>query len=319
MALVDMDVIARVPLISAGVSGARLERVTMADGRVLIAKTIDQHADWLMRATGDDGRLFRLWSEGVLQRLPAGIDTAVEAVEELPGGCIVVMRDVSDSLVAADHVLTREQSRRVVAAMSSLHDTFAGTRIQGLCPLVDRLAFLTPTVTRATADDPLRGMVLEGWSRFPELVPGEVGDAVLELLARPGTLAAALGAYPQTLLHGDLKVANIGFDGPNLVMLDWGTLTGMGPRAVEHAWYLAINGAAIDATLDELLDDASGVLGPDDRDAVPLALLGALVQLGWEKALGATGDDPSTRVREQAGLDWWCARAGEALSQWSPA
>lgn len=319
MAMVDMEVVERVLLTSAGVSGARLERVTMADGRVLIAKTIDQQADWLMRATGDDGRLFRLWSRGVLQRLPAGIDTAVETVEELPSGCVVVMRDVSDSLVPAGHLLTREQSRRVVAAASSLHDAFAGMRIEGLCPLVDRLAFLTPAVARGTADEPLRGMVLEGWSRFGEVVPPPIGEAVLELIERPGTLAAALGAFPQTLLHGDLKVANLGFNGATVVMLDWGTLTGMGPRAVEHAWYLAVNGAAIDASLDELLDDAARVLAPEDRDGLPLALLGALVQLGWEKALGATSDDPATQTRERAGLEWWCARAAEALSQWSPA
>jgi hypothetical protein len=58
---------------------------------------------------------------------------------------------------------------------------------------------------------------------------------------------------------------------------------------------------------------------PEDRDALPLALLGALLQLGWEKALGATSDDPATRERERAGLAWWCARAREALEEWSPA
>ncbi|MCA1841647.1 MAG: hypothetical protein LC792_00390, partial [Actinobacteria bacterium] len=61
-------------------------------------------------------------------------------------------------------------------------------------------------------------------------------------------------------------------DGSTVVLLDWGTLTGMGPPAV-----------------------------------------------GWEKALGATSDDPATRARERAGLAWWWARAAEALEQWSAA
>jgi hypothetical protein len=46
--------------------------------------------------------------------------------------------------------------------------------------------------------------------------------------------------------------------------------------------------------------------------------LGQVVLLGWEKALGATSDDPATAARERAGLAWWCQRAAEALEHWSP-
>ncbi|MCA1842856.1 MAG: hypothetical protein LC792_06615, partial [Actinobacteria bacterium] len=119
----DVDVVERTPLRTPGVSGSRLERVTMADGRRLVVKVLDPGTDWLMQATGDDGRIFRLWSAG----------------------------------------------------------------------------------------------------------------------------------------------------------------------------------------LDDLLSDITETLGPEDRAVLPLALLGALLQLGWEKALGATSDDPATRARERAGLAWWWA------------
>src|SRR5262245_47518467 len=76
------QVVARAPLASAGVSGARLDRVTYADGRVLVEKAIEPRSDWLMRATGDDGRVFRLWRAGIFDRLPPGVDSAVERVEE---------------------------------------------------------------------------------------------------------------------------------------------------------------------------------------------------------------------------------------------
>ena len=142
---------------------------------------------------------------------------------------------------------------------------------------------------------------------------------MLTLLDGPEELASALGTYPASLLHGDLKVANLGIDGERVVILDWGSVTGPGPRAIDYAWYLAINGAAVDATLDELRDDIASVLGPDHCAALPLALLGALVQLGGEKALGATSDDPSITAREKDGLQWWSTRAGDALDQWSPA
>ena len=307
------EVVARVPLVAAGVSGARLSRVTLADGRVLICKAVDSRSDWLMRATGDDGRVFRLWRAGIFGRLPTGVDSAVEWVEEAPEGWTVVMRDVTATLVPEGTPLSRAQSRRVLAAARELHGAFARTVVEGLCPLVDRLAFLTPAAVRGVHDHPLRALVLEGWGRFAELVPGNVGRSVVELLERPGRLAAALGRHPRTLLHGDLKVSNLGFPGDGVVLLDWGTLTTIGPAALDLAWYLAINSAAVDVDLDDLLTDVRASLGPDDRAALPLALLAQLVLLGWEKALGATSDDPARRGRERAGLAWWCDRAAEAL------
>jgi hypothetical protein len=54
-----------------------------------------------------------------------------------------------------------------------------------------------------------------------------------------------------------------------------------------------------------------------DDPALPLTLSGGLVQLGWNKALSATVDDPASRARELAGVDWWVARAREALDRWS--
>jgi hypothetical protein len=313
------EIVARTPLVSGGVTGARLERVVLADGRVLVHKTIDPRMDWLMRATGDDGRISRLWSSGVFERLPDGIDSAILRVDARPEGWTVVMRDVGDALVPAGRLLTRAQSRRVLAAVAALHAVFADTRLDGLCPLVDRLAFLTPASVRGVEDHPLRPLVLEGWDRFFDLAPDGIGTTVAELLERPGRLAAALGSYPRTLLHGDLKVSNIGLRSDAVVLLDWGTLTTMGPPALDHAWHLAINGAAIDAELDDMLADVHAVLAPDARPALPSAMLAQVVLLGWEKALGATSDDPATRARERAGLRWWFRQAAEALELWSPA
>lgn len=47
-----------------GKSGSSLERVVMADGRVLVTKRISPAWDWLMRATNDIGRLRILWTFG---------------------------------------------------------------------------------------------------------------------------------------------------------------------------------------------------------------------------------------------------------------
>ena len=95
-----------------------------------------------------------------------------------------------------------------------------------------------------------------------------------------------------------------------------------GPEAdrVEAVWYLAVNASRIDATREQVLDDFRAAEGErHDEEALRLALLGGLVQLGWDKALHATEHpDPAVRAWERADLDWWTARARHVLEWWSP-
>ena len=108
--------------------------------------------------------------------------------------------------------------------------------------------------------------------------------------------------------------------GDRLVLVDRGTQTGWAAPAVEVAWYLADNHSRIDATREQVLDDFRAAEGGEhDEDALPLALLGGMVQLGWDKALHASGHpDPAVRAREAADLAWWTARARDGLERWSP-
>lgn len=193
-------------------------------------------------------------------------------------------------------------------------------REPALCTLADRYAFLSPTTARRE-QGPLTALILRGWERFAELVPADVGEAVLGLAGRPEPLAAALAGFPHTLIHGDLKLGNLGLAPGRVVLVDWGTQTGWAPPAVELAWYLAINASRIDAGKDELLDDARAVAGArHDEGALRLALLGGLVQLGWDKALQASEHpDAAVRAREADDLAWWVGRSRAALEAWPAA
>src|SRR4029453_7649703 len=86
------------------------------------------------------------------------------------------------------------------------------------------------------------------------------------------------------------------------------------------AWYLAVNWSRIDAAREQVLDDFRAAEDErHDEDALRLALLGGLVQLGWDKALHASGHpDPAIRAREAGDLAWCTERAREALGVWSP-
>ncbi len=309
--------IERSPLAADGKSGAVLERVRLADGRILVVKHVNARRDWIMRAAGDFGRVAGLWSAGVFARLPAMIDHAVVGVEPEGDGWAVVMRDVSDALFADDRRLSRADGRRLLAATAELHAAFRGERVpRALTRLAALYRFLSPrAVQRYAAEAEVPRLALRGWARFAELVPADVAAAVAEIHERPEALAERLCRRGCTLVHGDLKRANLGFLEERVVVLDWGSLTAWAPAAVDFAWFVAVNGAAIDASQDELLADARSAAGADhDEEALRLALLGALAQLGWEKALGATeAADEGVRRRERDGLDWWSARAREGL------
>jgi hypothetical protein len=318
-----VDVVRREPLAAAdGRSGSLLERAVLADGETLVVKHVRDGGDWIMRASHDHGRAAELWSSGVLARVPAVIDHAVLGAEQVEGGWVVIMRDVSAGLVPDHARLTRDDSRRVLEAAAALHARFWDEPPLQLCSMVDRYRLLSPATTRRELDgaDEVPKLIGRGWERFAEVVPAEVAEPVLAILERPEPFAAALSAFPSTLIQGDLKLGNLGFLEDRVVMLDWGTQTGWAPPAVETAWYLAINWSRIDATREQVLDDfraAEG--GRHDEGALRLALLGGLVQLGWDKALHASGHpDPAIRAREAADLAWWTARAADALEVWAP-
>ena len=313
--------VSRRPLQADGKSGSTLERVTLADGSELVLKHVDPRRDWIMQATHDTGRIARLWEAGVFARMPPVVDTAIVDVAPAPAGCTVVMRDVAASLLPDGARVTRAQSRQLLGATAALHLAFTHRPADDLCSLVDLLGFLSPEATAPhRADHEVPRLVPKGWERFADVVPADVAHAVLRIVGSPGALAAALGQFDAALLHGDLKLANLGLAPGRVVVIDWGPQTSWGPPAMDYAWYLAINGASIGASFDELLDDVRNAAGnAHDEDALRLALLGALVQLGWEKALGATADDDGVRRRERSGLEWWTARARDALDHWQPA
>jgi hypothetical protein len=310
---------------SDGRSGSRLERVRLADGTVVVVKRVAPAWDWIVRSTGDTGRIVELASSGLLDRVPAVLDHTVLGAERDGDGWLVVMRDAGPLLVGDQARLDRAASRRVLDAAAALHAAFAATPAAErlpLCSMTARYAFLSPATAAREAGGPdqVPELIGRGWARFAEVVPADVADPVLTVLERPELLAAALARFPATLIHGDLKLGNLGLGTGTVVALDWGTQTGWAPPAVELAWYLAINASRIEATREQVLDDfRASQGGANDEQALGLALFGGLVQLGWDKALQATGHaDQAVRAREAADLDWWVARAREALAGWSP-
>ena len=303
-----------------GKSGTPIERLLFPDGTTVVVKHIRPFGDWIMRATHDAGRAVALWDQGILDVVPSVIDHAVIGVVAVPDGWTLVMRDVEHSLIPSGRTLTREESRRIIAAVHALHTRFADANLAGLAPLADRYTVLGPQTAKRERDGPdaVPKLVERGWALFADRVPRDVAGPIRSLLDDATALVTALTRHHQTLVHGDLKVPNLGLGDGRVVLLDWGTMTGMAPPAVDWAWYLAISAGRIAARRADILDDIRVAEGEaHDPVALSLSLLGGLLQLGWNKALDAfEHPDPGVRAQERRDLEWWVATAREVLDAW---
>jgi hypothetical protein len=189
-------------------SGARLELVELPDGRRIVLKHLPSEGDWLTRATDGSGRVRRLWESGLLARLRPLVDHTIIDVRSADGHDLVVMRDAAGDLLPRGSQAT---SRALL------------TRGAGRPPLADR--------------------IVHGWELFEPHVDHDVAAAVFAVHRDPEPLGRRLARFPSTLLHGDAKLENLGLSSHGLVAIDWGDLTGFGPREVDVAWF-ALKGTA---------------------------------------------------------------------------
>ena len=304
-----------------GKSGARLERVVIA-GQPYVLKHLDLAEDWTMRASGClAGAPLLAWERGILARLPACINQPIVGVARArghgaapSGGCALLMHDVSRWLVpATDEPIGLDQHLRFLRHMASLHAAFWGCgRECEVVPVMHRYLELSPWLARAEAAvgsaHLVPRLVGEGWPRLAEVAPAAAA-IVTPLAWDPGPLVEALEATPQTFVHSNWKLDNLGTDDEGrTVVLDW-EQPGRGAPLSDLAWYLAINCRrlpqrkedAIDAYRRALEDRGIGTEPWWERQ-LALCLLGALVQFGWEKALGGYDEE----------LAWWEAQAVRA-------
>ena len=300
-------------------SGARFERVVLGDGRRMVLKYLPPEGDWLTRLTAGASRLRLLWDSGTLAQVAATVDHTIVALVPSNGADVVVMRDVSDTLLATGTRVSLPQIRKLVAGLAELHRAWQGHPLDGLCSPAARYRLFAPHLH--ASDDgpnrhPAREIILAGWQVFAEIVPTDVADAVFAVHERPEVLAGALMASaPATLVHGDAKLENLGVSGNRLVAIDWGELTGIGPAEIDVAWLAVMSGWRMDALPDEVFAAYDRRLDPM---ALDLACIGSLAQMGFKLASRSRATDQPTRERAALLLGWWVTRVREALATWSP-
>jgi hypothetical protein len=310
------DVVEHETLISRGWSGNVLERLVLADGRRLVAKRIVPGSNWIDRHTADEGREALLFKAGVLERVRDAIDYAIVAAERDGEAWWVVMRDVSDSLLADERRLSRSESLSILVAANRMWEEFWGEQIPHVCPLRDCFGLFSPAIAEAerTGLDLLPKQYEVFWEAFSQAVDADVADAVLDLHQDPGPIVARLEALGTTLVHADIRDEQIGLDGDRLILLDWGRAT-QGHPVVDVAWSMCHNAWRIDATRDALVDDFRRVRGEhDDPRANELIGLVGLLLYGWVFGHSAAyHPDPTERTWAGEELAWWVPQARRGL------
>jgi len=303
-------------------SGATFERVSI-DGEPGLVKYVHPDSDFTMRVSGDIGcRPLRVWAAGLMDLAPDLIDHAHLGAAPWgrnDWGAALLMRDLEPELVPpgdepipeAQHLTFLDHCAGLCARSWGWEDHF------GLLPHRLRWAWFGADQMDGEAalgfPEPVPRIATEGWLRFATSCPPDVARVVDDLRHDAGPLSEAVQATPTCFLHGDWKLGNLGTaaDG-RTTLIDW-AYPGAGPAAHELTWYLALNRARLPHghTKESTAIAFRSALGRHGiatdgwwERQLGLCLLGAVVQFGWEKALGE-GPDQATE------LEWWVEAARE--------
>ena len=312
--------------------------VTLADGsqRQLVMKTSTWDSDWMMQGTTDRlCRAARVWEHGILDRVPDLIDHAtVAAWADSDGRQCILMRDAREDLLGDNAPVSVDHEHLVLRGMAALHAEFfqqdPGLEDPGLGLCSPRgfykvfapdVAGQWPRGTSVAMD-----MVADGWRLLDNFVDADVARLLRALAEDPTPLTTALWRYPTTLVHGDLRTANLGIvpgDAPRLLVLDWARVA-CAPPAVDLGWHLATSRDAVPWSRDEVInvyrEKLACALGDRFDPAwwepqLRLALLGSAAQFaGLQSWFAHNHEEEAARRADQDDLaGWWSDQVRAAL------
>jgi hypothetical protein len=306
------------PMSGAGLSGARHTSLVQ-DGRRYVLKRLRLDDDWLMRLTGDVAYREAQFAVSTLaRRLPPGVRTPTLGASFDGDGRAILMHDITSILLPDAQIVRAESMDAMLRGFAGLHAAFWDDPLLDVdiawCAARHRIALLGPGTGEMLVREGRDFGIARGWRVFDTLMPA-VADLTRRLAANMTPLLALLQSFPQTLLHGDLKIANFGWDGETLSLLDWAMVM-RGPVAIDVMLFLTMNSSVLPWTLDETLERYAArlelALGAERFAAArwwqqrAAMMLCGLVYYGWGKALDAEAGRPDE-------LRWWCDGALAAV------
>lgn len=319
-----VDAATEEPFPNDGWSGATMTRLRTDDGRSLILKRDSLDQDWIARATHDGPILREAWfaMHGPSLPWPARAPYLGAGMDEATGQIGILMPDLSGVLFDWNATLSVDQLDRVLDGLVSLHAHPWGTELAAgaswWTPWRERLALICrPSLEHdGPAMNAVADRLLPGWDAWDRHATPEARALIEDLAADPQPLLDRLAALPSTLLHGDLKLANVGIasDGA-LEIVDW-QMVMVAPVAVELGWFLVSNVNALPVAAPDVLDRYWSRRAAHHRRQDDAAILVGLLLRGWRKGMDAeAGVTLASGVSAADDLAWWCERAVEAADR----
>jgi hypothetical protein len=307
-----------------GVSGCNGEQP------LYVIKRLRRDKDWVMEATNDDHwRAITIWQQGLLDRLPEEIAHGVIACAVDEDGYAILMHNVSQDLLPEGSPLLETDHAFVLEAMAALHaafweDSLLDKQEFSLCKPEDFFTHTSPVKARHMAQTNssfVLEMIIEGRRLVPKYVDADIAELMHRLVHDPMPLCAALARFPQTLVHSDVRMANLGLERgrrPRLIMLDWARQTRTVP-AVDLAYYLVTSSSSqvpisFEHSIDLYKQQLAQRLGDRFDESwwqpqLELSLLGTFATMACFKAWGAEhAGEEADRMSDRADLQWWADR-----------
>jgi hypothetical protein len=232
-------------------SGSSLLVVETNDGQAVdryVLKRVSLEYDWIMRVTEDyQCRSMTLWQSGLLDKLKPAIEHGIVACSRDGAGWAILMRDLTTALLSTRQLPNTADNERILDAMAAMHAAYwdapeLANPALGLCRLCSAFHSFSPERVRQELNSEYIGVraLMEGWELLFTQVEPKMADTLHQLITDPQPLCVALARCPQTLIHGDLQLSNLGIDRTQFsrtIMLDW-QFAAMAPPTIDLCWYV---------------------------------------------------------------------------------
>jgi hypothetical protein len=320
--------VAEEPFPNDGWSGASLTLLRRGGGDRFVLKRDSLARDWIARATGDGPILREAWFGAHGPALPPPIRAPYRGAGVEGDEFGILMPDLTGVLFDWDARISVEALDRVLTGLAAFHGhpwSAPGVLDPGpWCPIPERLTLICRASLErpGPARDAVGDRILPGWDAFDRRAPADARRLMDTLGDDPRPLVDVLRTVPSTLIHGDLKLANVGIEADGTIdLVDW-QMVSVAPVAVELGWFLVSNVASLPLPPQDVLARYHA-LGSGSREAtgdwavqVDASILAGLLLRGWRKGADAeAGVVLGSGVTAADDLAWWCDRALAAAAR----
>jgi len=319
------------PFSAIGFSHSKFDRVEvlLQTGltRKFVLKQTNIKADWLSHRTNDlVGREGALLNEKPLAKVWTKIHCPYVAFAQEAGFTGLLMDDFSDYLFPdVRNPLVETAEDIIVDAIASLHALFWNSpEIKKLSWLAGPSTYLWmlgpqdhPQDKYCAPPDRLLTAMTEGWKIALQRLPPVVRDY---LTKPPNEIFEPWQDLPITLMHGDVKIANMAIiPGNKLVLFDWPAV-GCAPCAIDLGWYLAVNASRVSSSKEKFIAKYKRCLevhlqfnieNETWQRITQLAVITGAMMLLWNKAVAMqSGSQQASKEWE-----WWESHLEAAIKR----